>query len=348
MKLPVKISIAVLLVIIVCVLGLLIAVLRMPSVKYLLNMSGYLKPGNFVKSEEYISVKGIPVPVMIYRHPSRKTDLYFVLIHGFTAEAHKHPQIDRMASSLCDATGMTIAVPRIDSFLEKEMNYSHITANIEAVYLSFTEKYRGRYRAFGACLGGTGLLMALRNIPQAVYPQKIFLYGPLIDGKHLVNAINQEKNTRFDIIVKLALSGGMEAFTPEEKDLIHRAMMASGTGPTDESRMRRILGDRLYHDLSVVKFSNAAVEAVTPRGMLDAANRIPDCTYYIMHSKSDQIIPYVEGVNLSKYISGQGGRVRFFGTELVSHTENRVTVTGFFHEALYLVRFFNELFAGDV
>lgn len=318
-----------------------------PGVRYILNMSGYMEPSDFVKSEATLKVGETEIPVMKYTRPQGPSDTWFILIHGFAPSAHEHPRINQMAASICDATGMSVLIPRIPAFFQENKDVQPIIQNIRTVYSSLTEEFSGQYRAFGACLGGTFLLMALQDVPANIYPEKILLFGPMNDGKWLQKTMNQD-NQQLDFITKLAITANLDAFSSAEKKLIHKAMMSSSPGRTDRTRMKQILGTSLYNDISILNIDDSFFsdfrESIPPGSI----NQEARCRYFILHSQNDDIIPFSEGRSLFQYMKEQGNDVRFYGTEMTGHTGNRVTVTGLYQEMKYLANFFDSLFEGDV
>ncbi|MFW5770741.1 MAG: alpha/beta hydrolase family protein [Spirochaetota bacterium] len=318
-----------------------------PGVRYILNMSGYMEPSNFVKSEETLRVDGTQIPVMKYTRPQGPSDKWFILIHGFAPSAHEHPRINQMAASICDATGMSVLIPRVPAFFQENKDVQPIIDNIRTVYLALTKEFSGQYRAFGACLGGTFLLMALQDVPVDIYPEKILLFGPMNDGKWLQEKMNQN-NQQLDFIVKLAITGNHDAFSSAEKKLIHKAMMSSSPGKTDTTKMKQILGTSLYNDISILNIDDSFFsdfrESIPPGSI----NQEARCRYFILHSHNDDIIPFSEGKSLFHYMKEQGKNVRFYGTETTGHTDSTVTVTGLYQEMKYLTNFFDSLFEGDV
>ena len=147
-------------------------------------------------------------------------------------------------------------------------------------------------------------------------------------------------------MVKMAVTLNMEVFSEPEKELIRKAIAASEPGVTDRSKMQKIMGEKLFNDIAVIRLRHADFEAINPGAMF--GRRKSDCKYFILHSKTDNIIPYFEGKNLAEFMQKSGISTKFLGTEYVDHAENRADVTGFVREMQYLVRFFDELFEGDV
>ena len=320
-----------------------------PHANFLLNISGLRDPARFIKNETIIHVKNRKVPIIIYKHKEIKTDKSYILFHAFSPLAHKHDKINLMASSICGSTGMNVFIPKIESYMKRKLNYNDAFKEIRETYTAIVKQYPGKYRVFSACLGANAILVALRDVPGNIYPEKFFLYGPFIDGKRLIKFYNSDKKFDADLMVKMALSSRMDQYSEEEKLLIHKAIMASKPGVTDKNEMKKILGNKLFLELSVTKLDDKDSELFNATAALKGKHKIPSsCQFFIMHSKNDNIVPFAEGKKLSQYLQRQGKDVKFFGTEIYSHSENQVTVTGLLHETKYLLNFFEELFDGDV
>ena len=317
------------------------------SVRFLLSNSGFITPMNYIKQETFIDVRGTRVPVMTYRHPRAKTDIYFMLQHGLTPDGYQHPKIDRFATSLCDATGMTVLIPYVKGSVEGgSLKKTYDT--MADIYIALVKKFPGRYRAFGACIGANILLVALNRVPAEIYPEKIFMLGPFSQGRTLFDFFNKLSNPEeVDIMVKMAVTLNMEVYNEAEKNLIRKAIASSKPGTTDRSEMKKILGEKLFNDITVIKLHHKDFEDISPKTMFREKNR-PRCKYFILHSKNDNIIPYYEGKNLALFMKNSGISTKFLGTEYLEHAQNQASVTGFIKEMKYLIRFFDELFEGDV
>ncbi len=320
--------------------------MRKPSVKFLLTNSGFRNPIHYSKKEEAIDIKGQTMPVIVYRHDSVKSKKYFMLQHGLTPQGHKHPKIDRFASSLCEATGMNVVIPYVKGSIEGG-SLSKTYEAMADIYMALVKTYPGSYRAFGACIGANILLVALNRVPDEIYPEKIFMLGPFFDGRTLFDFYNKiSKPEDIDIMVKMAITLNMDVFSEKEKDLIRKAIAASKPGTTDRSEMKKILGEKLFSDIAVVKLHHRDFEDINPKTMF--GKNKGKCKYFILHSKNDNIIPYFEGKNLADFMKKSGISTKFLGTEYVEHAQNQASVTGFLKEMEYLIRFFDELFEGDV
>ncbi len=320
--------------------------MQKPSMRFLLTNSGFRTPAHYLKKEAVIDVKGDKVPVIVYRHEWAKSNKYFMLQHGLTPRGHKHEKIDRFAASLCDATGMNVVIPYVRGSIQGG-SLTETYGTMSDIYTALVKDFPGKYRAFGACIGANILLVALNRVPDDIYPEKIFMLGPFFDGRTLFDFYNKiSKPEDIDIMVKMAITLNMNVFSEKEKDLIRKAIAASKPGTTDRSEMKKILGDRLFSDIAVVKLHHRDFENINPNTMF-GKNRAK-CKFFILHSKTDNIIPYFEGKNLADFMKKSGISTRFLGTEYVEHARNQASVTGFLKEMKYLVRFFDELFEGDV
>jgi len=320
--------------------------MQKPSVKFLLANSGFREPAHYTKKEITMDVKGEKVPVVVYRHKTARSDKYFMLQHGLTPQAHRHPKIDRFAASICDATGMNVVIPYVKGSIQGG-SLTRTYQNMADIYTVLVKQFPGKYRAFGACIGANILLVALNRVPDDIYPEKIFMLGPFFNGRTLFDFYNKiSKPEDIDIMVKMAITLNMDVFSEKEKDLIRAAIAASKPGTTDRSEMKKILGDKLFSDIAVVKLHHNDFENINP-GTMFGKNRAR-CKFFILHSKTDNVIPYFEGKNLADFMKKSGISTRFLGTEYVEHAQNQASVTGFLKEMKYLIKFFDELFEGDV
>jgi len=138
----------------------------------------------------------------------------------------------------------------------------------------------------------------------------------------------------------------MDIYSEKEKGLIRKAMMSTKPGPTDESRMRTILGNKLFTEMQIMEFKEKDLAKID-KNFFDK-NKFSNTRFFIMHSKNDSIVPFMEGKSLSESLNRKGASVNFIGTELFSHTENKTTVSGLYYELKYMINFFDALFEGDV
>jgi hypothetical protein len=333
-------------------LGALIAALSVflyfyvqkPHVRFVLNMSGLREPRSYTESEILLDYDSASAPVLMYQRPGETPGRYMLLLHGFAPEGHRDPRMKRMAASICDATGIGVMVPGISSMLTGHLKFHDILREIAGVYTALARTYPGRYYAFGACMGASLLVLALNDVPGEFYPKKLLLFGPIADGSSLLNDYNTGKMKGADIILKLAVTANMGVFSEKERDLIRKAMMNAGAGRTDESRMKQILGDKLFHDISIVSLKNSDIESLDAAGMLGGSAALPESRFYIMHSRNDSIVPSTQGKSISEFIRGRGGRAPFLETGLFDHAESRITATSLVSELKYMLSFFADFF----
>jgi len=318
-----------------------------PGVRYIFSMGGVVKPDNFTKKEIMIKSGDENISVMKYSHNDAQSNRYFVLSHGFTPLTNKHPKIDLMAASICYATGMNVFIPEIKEMNKHGLTLKKTSEKYAHIYSALAKKYPGKYRTFGSCFGGTAMLKGITLLPSDIFPEKVFLFGIFTSGKDLLKFYNEHNNDEVDIIVKLAISSNMNIYTEDEMKLIKNAIQTAPPGPTDKSRIRRIIGEKLFNDLSIVKLKNKDLESIGINTLLPNNRKLPECSFFILHSRNDGIIPELHGKKLYNFLTKKGTKTTFRGTELFSHTENRVTVTGLINEYKYMKVFFNSLFEGD-
>jgi hypothetical protein len=320
-----------------------------PSIRFLLNQAGFRQPVQCTPKEVFVPVEGERISVLVYRDPSSKSDRYWYFQHGNTEQTNKHPALDRLARSLCDATGMTVLIPALISSGETG-TVQQAFQKLAATYQTLNEGFPGRYRAFGVCLGANLLLAALRRVPDQLYPEKMLLLSPAYSGKVLVRAYRKMfgSDREHDLVFKMTSTLDKSVFDEQEQALIRDAMSVSGNAKRESGPMRQVQGEKLFHEMVVFDTNRKALERIGAKTIFDQVVDRPPCTYFIIHSKQDYVIPYYEGENLARYMQDTGISSDFLGTELLSHAENKVTVTGFLREAQQLTRFFDRLFEGDV
>jgi hypothetical protein len=305
---------------------------QLPAMRFLLNQAGFRQPDGCSRKEIFLTVEGERTSVMLYRHRSLQSDRYYYFQHGHTEKSNKHPALDRLASSLCDATGMNVLIPAFD--MEREgVTLEYYFQRVAAVYQALAEKFRGRYRAFGACVGANLMLTAFRRLPPEIYPEKMLLTSPSFDGKSLVRAYEKMlgPDREHNLLFKIATTLDPSVFDEREKALMHR-----------------VSGDELFDEMVIFRTNRKILQRINAGTMFGPPGGRPRCTYFIIHSRQDNIVPFYQGEKLAEYMRRTGMSTDFLGTELWSHTENRVTVTGFVREAEQLLRFFDRLFQGDV
>jgi len=317
----------------------------------LLIQGGYLSPDRALKEEIKVTVDGIQVPVYHY-HTRSPSDRYYVFIHGLTPLGYKHPALNDLAKALVDATGMHVFIPDFTHYVRKNRNMDSIKKGVSGIYMKLQDTYPGKYRGFGSCIGGSILMNSMLEVARGKVPEKIFLYGPYNHGKGLVPLLQaaakqNNKNTDLDFLVRLTLSSRNEYFNDREKKLIEKAMLSTSPGLTDETKMRRILGKDLFRNISIFKFTHDDMKIMDVKTK-NISEHLAATRFYIIHSKNDRLIPFQQGKNLAEVLKVDGLNVSFVGTEIFSHSKNKISVTGIYNEARYLVDFFNELFEGDI
>lgn len=320
-----------------------------PAMRFLLNQAGFRRPDGCSRKEIFLTVEGERTSVMLYRHRSLESDRYYYFQHGHTEESNKHPALDRLASSLCDATGMNVLIPAFD--MEREgVTLEYYFQRVAAVYRALAEKFRGRYRAFGACVGANLMLTAFRRLPPEIYPEKMLLTSPSFDGKSLVRAYEKMlgPDREHNLLFKIATTLDPSVFDEREKALIQKALKAPTPDAAALGSMSRVSGDELFDEMVIFQTNRKILQRINAGTMFGPPGERPRCTYFIIHSRQDNIVPFYQGEKLAEYMRRTGMSTDFLGTELWSHTENRVTVTGFVSEAEQLLRFFDRLFQGDV
>lgn len=317
-----------------------------PHARFVLDMAGIREPVDFREREITLEVKGKQVPVTEFTKPGAPGGRYMVLLHGFAPEAHRDPRMKKLAASICDGTGITVFIPLIKSLFNRAISMKEIADEIGGTYTTLARAYQGRYYAFGACMGGSLLVMGMQNVPRELYPQKLLLFGPITDGKSLMKDHSEKRIPGQDIILKLIITANMEVYNEKEKALIRKAMMNAGAGRTDESKMKRILGERLFHDISIVNLKNRDLESVTPDTILGRGS-VPDAKFYILHSRNDTIVPSVQGKSIAQIIKGRGGKAPYLETGLFDHAESHITARGFISEMWYMMSFWADFFAEE-
>ena len=325
---------------------ILYGIQHVPSIKFILYNAGYMTPVNFKNQEIVIDAKGQKIPVKLYRHVSVKSNKYFMILHGLTPQVYNHPRVHQLASSLCSATGMNVLVPGVSVTIAGE-KMEHTFNHIAAIYESLVKKYPGQYRAFSACIAANVLLVALTRVPDEMCPEKIFLLGPFLDGKTLFKYYNKPENSgSMDIMVRLATTLNMNDFNETEKVVIRKAIASSKPGTTDRDAMKKILGDKLYNKIMMVKLQYEDFEKIGPQKMFP--QKKAKCKFFIIHSKNDSIIPYAAGENLAQFMKSSGMDVTFLGTRYIDHSSFHLSIAGFFSELKQLIDFFDKLFEGDI
>ncbi len=322
---------------------------RNPGARMVLIQGGFITPSRAQKEEITITVDGTPVPVFHY-YTRFSGDRFYVFIHGLTPLGYKHPALNDLAKALVDSTGMHVFIPDFTRYVKKNQNMNSVIKGVAGIYMKLQERYPGHYRGFGSCIGGTILMNSMLEVPREKVPEKIFLYGPYNKGKGLVPFLQEaakQSNMELDFLVRLTLSSKHEYFNEDEKKLIEKAMLSTRPGLTDKTKMKQILGQELFRNISVFRFTEEDMKDMDVK-QKNVSKHLAETRFFIIHSKNDRLIPYQQGKSLAEVMKIDGLNVSFIGTEIFSHTKNEISVTGIYNEALYLVDFFNELFMGDV
>lgn len=287
-----------------------------PGTRFLLLQANIINPVRVIKEEFTINTEETKIPVYHY-HSKIKSDRYYIFLHGLTPLGYKHPTINSFAAAFVDATGINVFIPDFTHYIKKNQNFKTIETGVSKIYLKLNKLYPGRYRGFGACIGGSVLLNAMSELPKDVLPEKIFLYGPYNNGKGLMpvlKAAADSANEKVDFIVRLTLSSRDENFSEQERDLIEKALTATKPGKTDTTRMKKILGSDLFNTISVINFNQSDLKDldVEVSGLTD---HFSDTKFFIIHSKTDRIIPFQEGKkSIKKHERERHGRfVSWYG-----------------------------------
>ena len=315
-----------------------------PGVKFLMIMSDAIHPSGITQVEKIINVNNTEIPMTVFSSRKARAGKYYFLLHGLTPESYKHPSIIKMANAICSVSGRTVFIPLIRGSIEGGRSIDEVTVEIKNIYLKLRNEYPGRYNAFGSCIGGTGLLIAFNKMPVEEYPDKILLYGPFFTGKLLVDFYNQAGVDEIDYLVKMATALNSGDYKDKEKKLISKAIGASKPGITDREEMRAILGDALFKRIDEAKVDNRELSQLNETSIFTRGKKIPGSDFYIIHSTSDNIIPYSMGIMLQNFLIKCGARSRFVGTTLFGHSQKNITLGTYYQELPELISFLDDLF----
>jgi len=314
-----------------------------PSYRFLADMANIQKPVNYKRRKIYLNISGNKkIWAYKYDNPKVKSNIYFILFHGGNPSGATHPQLIKLAASMCDATGFHIITPHLAEEY-KGLQFKKIVPVIKDTYTAFFNKFKGEHYVFGTCISSSMVMLALNILPAKLYPQKVFLMGAPAQGKSLIKYYNKN-GAKIDFMVKMAISVRERNFTKEEKKLIQNAIDSTKPGITDKTKMKQILGKKLFHDISVINLKNKDIESFDAKKLFYRKGKMPNCQYYILHSKNDNIIPEMQGEELANIIKSNGRKTNFLGTSIFGHTQNQITVSGFLKELNDLIIFFNGLF----
>lgn len=323
-----------------------IVLYRQPAVKFLMVMSEFKKSTDVTRVETTIRVKDRYIPYMIFTPKHAVPGKYYFLLHGFTPESYKHPTIIKVAHAIAEATGRTVFIPHISGSVEGVKSIPFLSYEVLSVYQEIKKKYPGRYNAFGACVAGTGLLVSFNLLSPGEYPDKLFLFGPFFTGQMLLDFYNKAGITEVDYLVKMAsaLNTDRGVYSKEERAIIKKAIIASKPGTTDRNVMRSVLGDPLFQRIDEAKIDNRQFAQIDELKIFSKGKKIPNSEFYIIHSTTDDIIPYTMGYSLHKFLLNCGVRSRFVATNLFGHSQNKMTFLGYYQELKDMIGFLNDLF----
>lgn len=312
------------------------------SIQYLLILTDVIKPSDYTAKEVKIKVNGADIPMMVYTPSHPVKGKYYFFLHGFTPDSYNHPTLIKMAVAFMRATGRTVLIPFIRGSITGGRKIPEMAHEVANIYLTLRKLYPGRYNAFGACIAGTGLLISFNDIPTGEYPDKLFLYGPFFRGMDLINYYNKA-GVEIDYIGKLANALWSPNFTNKEKALASKAIIASKPGVTDRGEMRRILGDTLYRRINTEKVHHDGVIGLDETSIFSPGKKIPGSEFFIIHSASDNIVPFSSGLGLHKFLNDCGAKSRFLGTNIFTHTQVKLTIRQIIREAVELIQFLDKL-----
>jgi len=319
---------------------------RKPSVRFMLIASDIMKPYGYQKKEIVLKLKEWDTPMTVISPVNSKPGKYYFFLHGFSPEAYRHPTLEKLAAGIATATGRTVFVPFIRGITKKDWTLAEVARQVGGIYMQLKQQRPGRYNAFGACVAGTGLMVAFNTIPVEEYPEKLFLYGPFFTGKLLVEYYNKA-GVEVDYMVKMANALNSRGFSDKERRLVADAILASKPGTTDREAMRAILGDELFNRLDESKVDNKEFVSINEGSIFTKGRKMPDTEFFVMHSTSDNIIPYTFGLSLHKFILACGGKSRFVATRIFSHSESKFSLSESYKELTDIIHFLDDLFSDD-
>lgn len=280
----------------------------------------------------------------IYSRIFSKENKYFFCVHGMTPQGYTHPSLVKLAKALALATGRKVMVPYLKGS-ETSRDILDATSEIQSMYYEVKKRYPGKYNGFGACIAGTMLVAALKDVPAELYPDKIFMYGPFLNGEMLMNFYNTS-GVEVDFIVKLANAARHKALSDEEKNRVNEAIKATKPGVTDKQEVKNILGEKLYKKIDTLKIDNPEFKALNEMTLFSRNQKLPNCKYYILHSRSDNVIPYSMGLSMHKYLLQLGLQSRFVATGAFQHTK-KATFKELINEFNVIQAFFDDLFSEE-
>jgi hypothetical protein len=315
------------------------------SIRFLLAMADVSKTADITRTERTLRVRGSEIPIMVFSSKSVQPGRYYFLLHGFTPESYQHPTIIKVAHSLCRVAKRTVLVPKISGSIEGGKSIPYLAHEVKDVYMAVKNEYPGRYNAFGACVAGTGLLVSLNLLPAEEYPEKIFLFGPFFTVQLLMEFYNNAGIHEVDYLVKMASAlNTINKYTKQENALISKAIAASKPGTTDREAMRAILGDKLFKRIDEAKIDNREFADINEYSIFSKGKKLPNSEFYIIHSTTDDIIPYTMGFSLHKFLRQCGVKSRFVTTNVFGHSQNKMSISSYFKEFNEMLSFLDDLF----
>lgn len=336
------ISLVVLTVICLTIAGVVLRLYFRPSVRFMLTMNDTIQPEAVIEKEVLLHTNGEATPMLIYTRENAPAGRYFFLIHGLTPKSYRHPTMKKISSAICWSSGYTVLVPHIRGS-ETSRSIKEVCGDIARIYTDLRAQYKGRFNAFGACISATILLLALNEVPQELYPEKVYLHGPFLNGEMLADFYNKS-GMEIDYIVKMANAIRNNSFSESEKALISKAIAATKPGTTNREDMKRILGGELYWKAEKAPVDYSEFKEINELTLFPKDRPLPKCKYYITHSRSDNIIPYSMGMGLHQYLLQRGLSSRFLATGAFQHSDSAGSVFKLIGEARALMEFFDELF----
>lgn len=314
-----------------------------PVMRFMMVMNEVI-PAWGVSSEEVVLPleNNSKTKMTIYKRIFSKQDKYYFCVHGLTPQGYQHPSLVKLARALALATGRKVLVPYLYGS-ETDRDVIDATREIKSMYLAVRYHYPGKYNGFGACISATMLVAALKDIPAHLYPDKIFMYGPFLNGQMLMHFYNTG-GMEVDFLVKLANAMRHPAVSDEEKKLVSKAIAATKPGITDRQEMKRILGPALYQKIDLLKVENPEFKQINEMTLFEKNRALPHCKFYILHSRSDNIIPYSMGVSMHKYLLQLGLQSAFVATGAFQHTQNERSFKKLIAEFKEIHAFFTDLF----
>jgi len=313
-----------------------------PVMRFMMVMNEVV-PAWGVSSEEVVLPleNNSKTKMTIYKRIFSKQDKYYFCVHGLTPQGYQHPSLVKLARALALATGRKVLVPYLYGS-ETDRDVIDATQEIKKMYISVKERYPGKYNGFGACISATMLVVALNDLPTERYPDKIFMYGPFLNGEMLMHFYNTS-GMEVDFIVKLANAMRHPKLTEEEKKLVGKAIAATKPGVTDRNQVKQILGIDLYNKVDSLKVENPEFKQLNEMTLFKQ-KPLPACRYYILHSRADNIIPFSMGLSMHKYLLQLGLDSKFLATGAFQHTQKEKSFTTLKTEFKEIYVFFNDLF----